>query len=490
MITIVGLGPGDPEDLTGRATAALRSARKLFLRTEVHPTVSALEQWGLAWESFDVLYQEGETFERVYAEIVQRLLSEAAEQDIVYAVPGHPLVGEKTVQQLLAQSQVRVQIVPGLSALDAIFARLRLDPTVSLQVVDALEMALPRGEHHPYPLLSDRHTLVLQVFSPQRASEVKLALMAAFPDEHPVTVLRAANVPGQEKVAVVPLYEVDRLTWVDHLTSFYLPPGPFRGVPRLEDLMHRLRAPGGCPWDAEQTHQSLRRYCLEEAYEVVEAIDLADDDALEEELGDLLLQVVFHAELAAEDGRWTLGDVADRICDKLVARHPNVFGETEEARSATEQLRRWEELKAKEKPAGTSAIAGVALALPALVASEKLQSRASRVGFAWQDWKGALSKLREEVSELEAELARASNPAPWEDAELQGAVSHEVGDVLTALVNLARYWKLDPEQALREANSRFVRRFQAMERAAGGDLSNRAIEELLGLWAKAKAEVG
>lgn len=470
MITVVGLGPGDPADLTIKAERALRSGAPLYLRTAIHPTVAALRQWDLEFEDFDGLYKEGISFEEVYKAIVDDLLVEGAVHDIVYAVPGHPLVGELTVRALIAQSAVHVTIVPGLSGLEAIYARIGVDPSTGLQVVDALQL----GDIRP-----DAHTLVLQLYSRQVASEAKLSLMEQFPDDHPVKVVRGAGIPGEEQIAEVPLFEVDRLPWIDHLTSLYLPPAEPRGVRRLEKLMHRLRAPGGCPWDAEQTHASLRRYCLEEAYEVVDAIDRDDDEDLEEELGDLLLQVVFHSEIAAEEGRWTLQDVADRICDKLVARHPHVFGAEEgKVKTAGDQSKRWEELKAKEKPADQSAVAGVPLALPALTVSEKLQSRAARVGFEWQDWQGAVAKLDEELGELREALQQDEN------------VPHELGDVFTALVNVARFKGVDPELALREANARFVRRFQAMEALAGGSVKGRSVDELLKLWSSAKAQVG
>lgn len=475
MITVVGLGPGDPGDLTVKAERALRSARRLFLRTSVHPTVGALGEWGLAYESFDGLYRDGATFDEVYSAIYDRLLAEGAAGDLVYAVPGHPLVGEDVVRRLMAQDQVPVEIVPGLSGLEAMYARLGVDPALGVQVVDA--------QHIDY-LMPDRHTLVLQVWSRQIASDAKLALMKWFADEHPVTVVRGAGVAGQEQIEQVPLYEVDRLPWIDHLTSFYLPPGPLRGMRRLEAIMHRLRAPGGCPWDAEQTHQSLRRYCIEEAYEVVDAIDRDDDEALEEELGDLMLQVVFHAELAAEEGRWTLHDVAGRICDKLVSRHPHVFGDTAgtQGLGAKDVLRRWEDIKAKEKPKGQGALAGVPLSLPALTASEKLQARAARVGFEWPDLGGALRKLDEEL----AELREALDTTP----ESKEAIAHEIGDVITAAVNVARFKGIDPEQALRDANARFLRRFQAMEALAGGSVEGKSVLEMLELWARAKVQTG
>ncbi len=470
MITVVGLGPGDPGDLTVKAAEVLRSGRPLHLRTAVHPTVRALREWQVAFSSFDDLYRDGATFDSVYETIVERVLAAGRQDDIVYAVPGHPLVGERTVVAVLGQTEVKVEVVPGLSGLEAIYAKLGVDPAQGMQVVDAQQIGY---------LQPDRHTLVLQVWSRQVASEAKLALMTWYADDHPVVVVRGAGVPGEEQIARVPLFEVDRLGWIDHLTSFYLAPGSVRGVRRLEAIMHRLRAPGGCPWDAEQTHESLRRYCLEEAYEVVDAIDRGDDDALEEELGDLLLQVVFHSELASEDDRFGLHDVAERICDKLVARHPHVFG-AEERVSAEDHLRRWEDLKAAEKPQGAGALAGVPLVLPALTASEKLQARAARVGFEWPDWHGAVAKLREELSELDEAL----------DGSDPGAVMHELGDVLTATVNIARFRGIDPEQALKDANARFARRFQAMEAIAGGSIAGKSIDEMLALWREAKQRAG
>jgi len=471
LITVVGLGPGNPDDLTVQARAALTERRPVYLRTAVHPTVAALREWRVEFEAFDELYRDASDFEAVYRAIVDRLLAEGARQDIVYAVPGHPLVGESTVRALLAQDRVEIAIVPGLSGLEAIYARLGLDPARGVQVVDA---------HQIGDLLPDRHTIVLQVWSRQVASEAKLALMTWYPDEHPVTVIRGAGIPGEEQIERdLPLYAIDRLPWIDHLTSVVLPPAPPRGVRRLEAIMHRLRAPGGCPWDAEQTHASLRRYCLEEAYEVVDAIDRQDDDALEEELGDLLLQVVFHAELASEEERFTLHDIAERICDKLVARHPHVFGD-EERSTAEDHLRRWEDLKAAEKPAGQGALAGVPLALPALTASEKLQARAARVGFEWPDWRGAAEKVTEEFAELAEALA----------GEDLAAISHEIGDALTALANLARMRGIDPEQALKDANARFIRRFAAMEEIAGGSVAGVPLDKLLALWSAAKRRTG
>lgn len=474
-ITVVGLGPGDPGAITLAAREALEQAAPLFLRTEVHPTTQAMRRWGLSWQSFDPYYQQGASFEAVYDRIVASLLAASEAGDVVYAVPGHPLVAEDTVTKLLQEPGVSVSIVPGLSALDALYARLGVDPNAGMQVVDGL--ALEGRDLRP-----EWHTLVLQLYSPQVASEVKLHLMRVWPDDHVVQVVRAAGVPGEERIETVPLYEIDRLPWLDYLTSLYLPPASRRGFARLVDIIASLRAPEGCPWDREQTPESLRKYVLEEAYETVDAIDRADVDAIEEELGDLLLQVVLQAQIFQERGEFDVQDVAEAISNKLVRRHPHVFG-TSSVSGTEEVLKRWEDIKAEEMGAKpeASALDGLTLAMPALVVSEKIQAKAARVRFDWPEAAQVLDKIQEELGEVQAEIGKPDN---------QAALTHEVGDVLFAVTNLARKLKVDPEEALRQANARFVRRFRKMEALSEGTFKDLALEEMEALWQRAKGLVG
>lgn len=475
MIVVAGLGPGDPGALTLSVREALQSATRIFLRTEKHPTVETLRMWRLRWESFDSLYESGARFEEVYEAIVTRLLSEAKDSDILYAVPGHPLVAEDTVKRLLAQSEVPVEVLPGLSALEAVYARLGLDPASGLQIVDGLAI-------DSTPLAPGAPLLVLQLYSRAIASEIKLGLMRHLPDDHPVTVVRAAGVRAQERVEQMPLYDIDRIDWIDYLTSLYAPPAPPRGLPRLIGIVARLRDPeGGCPWDLKQTPETLRRYILEEAYETVEAIDEGDPAAIEEELGDLLLQVVLQAQIHGEEGLFDLGDVAEAIADKLVRRHPHVFGDAR-VDNADEVRVNWEDLKAAEKGPQDSNLSGVPSALPSLTQSEKLQKKAAQARFEWTDAAQILDKIEEEIGELRAEL-------PGMD---RAGLTHELGDVLTAVVNLARLLDVDPEDALRQANQRFMRRFRAMEQLAGGPdaFRERSLEEMIALWQKAKVQVG
>lgn len=252
-----------------------------------------------------------------------------------------------------------------------------------------------------------------------------------------------------------------------------------RQIERLRAIMHRLRAPGGCPWDAEQTHGSLVPNLIEEAYETVDAIQRGDKKHLEEELGDLLLQVVFHSELAQEAGNFDLDDVARGICDKLVRRHPHVFGDSK-ADDPEAVLKQWDEIKREEKgDENRPYLHGVGKGLPALLRASKLQKKAAKVGFDWPTQQGVLAKIREEIQELEAAV----------DAKDLEAVDEELGDLLFSVVNLARFRKLDPEVVMASANAKFERRFAAMEerlRLTGRTLESATLEEMEDAWQAVK----
>jgi len=246
----------------------------------------------------------------------------------------------------------------------------------------------------------------------------------------------------------------------------------------LKLLMSLLRGPGGCPWDSEQTHESIRRNLLEEAYEAAEAIDSGDTESLLEELGDVLMQVVFHADIAEKAGRFDFGDVADTTCKKLVRRHPHVFGEVR-AKNGEESLVFWEDIKREEKSYDTvsDAMRSVARSLPALWRAEKIQKKAAKVGFDWPDHSGALDALRSELGELEDAVASG------------GDISGELGDLIFSAVNLARFFGIDPEQALGNASDKFVSRFAQMENAARDDgkrLVDMTLDEMEALYQKAK----
>jgi tetrapyrrole methylase family protein/MazG family protein len=457
-VLVVGLGPGDPGLVSAAAQQAIASVEPTarYVRTSRHPSASLVQPA----TSFDDLYETAGTIDEVYAGIVATLVEAAAAKgEVLYAVPGSPLVAERTVELLRADPRVDVTVVPSLSFLDLAWARVGVDPVeAGVRLVDGHRFVTDAaGQSGPF--------LVAQCDSRQVLSEIKLAV-----DEGPpVTILQRLGLPDESAVTVA-WADLDRAVEPDHLTCVWIPAlgDPVAAeVARLVELVRVLRE--RCPWDQRQTHQSLTRHLLEETYEVLEAIDDpildgVDYEHLEEELGDLLFQVAFHANLAAEAGQFTLADVARGIHDKLVARHPHVFEGTD--------VPNWEEMKRAEK-GRASLMEGLTGNLPALLYAYQVQGRAASVGFDWKSATEAWPKILEELTELEAALAGAGDDA--------GAVTEELGDVLFSVVNVARHLGLDPEAALREAAAKFRDRFVAMEALAaerGGPIDDRMWDEV------------
>ena len=467
-IDVVGLGPAGPELVTMEARRLMADAPALFLRTHRHPAAALHPDAA----SFDHHYEEAATIEDVYTAIVEDLVAAAVESGAaVYAVPGSPSVAETTVallrrHRLVAEGAVSLTIHPAVSFLDLAFLRLGVDPvTARVRVVD--------GETFAVDAAGDRGPLlVAQCWSTAVLSEIKLSVEVA--PSTPVTVLHHLGL-DDERVWEVEWDELDRDVAPDHLTSLWIPhlADPVAGeLVRLDELVHILRE--RCPWDRRQTHGSLARHLLEESYEVLEAIDavaavdtgaspVVDDGAasdrpdgadteeravahLEEELGDLLFQVYFHAALAAEAGRFTLADVARGVHDKLVSRHPHVFGD---ATAATPEAvaDNWETLKLAEK-GRTSVTEGIPAALPALALAAKLQRKALAVGMVLPGVADEAARVAEGVSRLPS--ATEGAPDRVGDGEGGGAAgAGPVGELLFSLANLARLLGVDPETALR-----------------------------------------
>ena len=424
-VVVVGLGPAGPDLLTVATRDAIDRVPHRFLRTTRHPAAAIVD----GAISFDAMYEAATTLDEVYAGIVDALAEAAIEYgEVLYAVPGSPRVAERTVELLATDGRVQVEVVPALSFLDLAWARLGVDPVaLGVRVVDGRRFSVEAaGERGPL--------LVAQCDSRAVLSDVKLAF-----DEPPTsaTVLHHLGLP-EELVREVPWEELDRGAAPDHLTSLWIPvvAAPVAAeLARFAELVRTLRR--RCPWDREQTHQTLTRHLLEETYEVLEAIEALEPEGavafahLEEELGDLLFQVVFHATLAAEEGRFTLADVARGVHDKLVRRHPHVFG-TVDADTATQVMANWEQIK-KEEKGRSSLMDGIPRDLPSLLYAHKVQRKAASVG-------------------LETAADLSGQP--------------EVGDLLFAGVSLARRSGIDPEAALRGATARFRDHFVALERLA------------------------
>jgi len=496
-ITILGLGPGRWGDLTLQARAVLEQAASnditVYFRTLIHPTVEALKREipNLHIESFDSFYDESTSWDTLYSRIAEQLCSLAEQQPpVLYAVPGHPLTGEASVQLLLHQAKQRglsTGIIAGLSFLEPVCAALELDPIAAgTQIMDATTLAALSLDEIAGKIIPTIPLLVAQVYNRRLASAVKLALSECYPDEWPVKLVRAAGVDNSEAVIEMPLYELDRGSLANHLSTLYVPPlGEMEALRLPETLryitMRLRREPDGCPWDRQQTHQSLRHYVIEETYEVVEALEENDMEKLAEELGDLLLQVYLHAEIARQDGDFSIGDVFEQVSAKLIRRHPHVFGQVE-VENAGQVVQNWEAIKRQERIAAgkdvqtESVLDGVPLAAPALIVAQEYQKRAAKTGFDYSSLQQVLAKLAEELQELQ-------------EATTPEHLREEMGDVLFMVARVARELHVDAEEALRLANRKFRQRFQAMEqvtRDEGRMFSSYSLQEWTELWRRVK----
>jgi tetrapyrrole methylase family protein/MazG family protein len=533
-ITVVGLGSGDADQLTLGVWRKLQSASMRYVRTDKHPMMRLFEENGLTYTSFDGLYEQLDSFPEVYAAITEALIEQSkaagqsldpqsgisnlnaagdSEQDstpafsadpavmnsasaarggkpasageIVYAVPGHPMVAERTVQLLrerCPQEGIALHILGGESFLDQAFTRLGFDPIEGFQLLDAagLKASLIRPE---------LNTVIGQVYDEFTASDVKLTLMERLPDDYPVVVGHSLGVTGEEQIVTVPLYELDRTPGYGNLSIIWLPRTSDdalrnRSFERLHEIVAILRSPEGCPWDREQTHQSIRKNFIEETYEAIEAIDNDDPDGMREEFGDVILQVMLHSQIEEEVGSFSVYDVIQTLNEKLLFRHPHVFGDLG-ASDAGEALQNWEQMKAEEKrrkgidPAKASLLDGIPPDLPALMKAYKIQKKAAKVGFDWDDIKPVLDKIEEELGELREAIAT-------KDTSEQAA---ELGDLLFATVNASRFIHADPEEALARTNQKFKKRFAYIEeqlRISGRTFDQTDLTEMDRFWEEAK----
>ena len=478
-LTIIGLGAGDFDQLQMGVYKKLKAAKKLYVRTVDHPVLHELAAEGLQFESFDAVYEKHGTFQPVYEEIAHKLIEATATENVMYAVPGHPLVAEQTVQLLIAASEtgkINLVIEGGQSFLDPIFGALKIDPIEGFQLLDGTSFNM-------HDINMRQHILIAQVYDTFSASEVKLTLMEKYDDEYPVTVVTAAG-SSQEKIITVPLYELDQSVEVDNLTTIYVPPvksqeEALRDWATFRQIISTLRGPNGCPWDQKQTHESLKKYLLEEAHEYLAAVDAEDDFAMIEELGDVLLQVFLNAQIGEDQGYFTLEDVLASISEKMIRRHPHVFSDVS-VEDADDVVANWEVIKAEEK--GTidkPLLVEEYRASSSLQTAYNYQKRAAKVGFDWPDVAGAWDKFAEEWQEFRDEVTKGSDESRLD----------EFGDVLFTLVNLARFYKLSPEEAMLHANEKFARRFSYVEekvKASGKPFSDYTLEQLDAFWDEAK----
>nr|WP_026045746.1 nucleoside triphosphate pyrophosphohydrolase [Paenisporosarcina sp. TG-14] len=478
-ITVLGLGAGDLDQLPLGVYKTLVKAQRLYVRTAEHPVLQELGNEGITYKSFDEIYEKHDGFEAVYQEIVETLITLAQSGPLFYAVPGHPLVAEQTVQWLVdaeKEGRIQLEIVGGQSFLDPIFNALRIDPIEGFQLLDGT--MFKRDDVH-----MSQHVLIAQVYDAYSASDVKLTLMEKYPEDYLVTIVTAAGT-SEEVLRVVPLYELDRATELNNLTTIYVPPVSSREERIKEwstfrEIITKLRAPDGCPWDREQTHETLKKYLIEEVHEFLQAVNEQDDDGMIEELGDVLLQVFLHAQIGEDNGYFSLEDVLESVSSKMIHRHPHVFSDVE-VEGTEDVLRNWQQLKSVEKGNHKKRILeGQERSESSLLTSYNFQKSAAKVGFDWPNAEGAWLKFDEEWQEFKHEITDGTATSQLD----------ELGDVLFTIVNVARFYGLSPEEAMMHANRKFKTRFHYVEDSVAqgkGEFSAYTLSELEKFWQQAK----
>lgn len=467
MITIIGLGPDALDRVPGPVRALLLDETvPVIVRTVHHPAAQELAELRQI-VSCDDLYEDSETFADVYEAISARVIDASQSGPVVYAVPGSPMLGEFAVRRILAEAG-DTEVIAAESFVDAMTATVGYDPLDrGLQILN--------GHDLPDPLILDKPTIIGHLDRPEILGDVLDAVSRVVPEETEVTLLSAAGDPD----AVVVTDRVGGLD-TEHAglrTSLFIDASP-GGLVGAVHVMRRLR--DECPWDLEQTHQSLVKNLIEEVFELVEAIARLPEDGIdwaayanvEDELGDVLLQVLFHEAIARESGAFDIDGVGEVLRQKLVRRHPHVFGDVDVS-SAGEVKENWDRIKEAERGASSgSALDGVPEGLPGMQRAAKIQNRAAKVGFDWDHADQVIPKVREEVDELAAAMAG------------EGDVVAELGDLLFSMINLARHLGVEPELALRRATDTFERRFRRMEQ--DGPLEGLDLDELNRRWETSK----
>lgn len=476
-ITIVGLGPAGEDDLTLGALKALKQGN-LILRTEDHGVVPFLQDEGISYTTLDDLYEKSDTFEDAYSAMIGRIVDKAQTDDVVLGVPGHPMIGERLVVELLSRldgNDFTIEIVAGLSRADAVMAEVVENSNPNgIKFIMASELKLSYID-------TNIPTIISEIDSPLAASDVKLTLLRAYPPELRVYLCKN-NSEGRIESQGVPLYRIDSFKEYDYTSCLYIPPVDLESLEdfdlgHLVKIMDILRGPEGCPWDREQTHDSLRQNLLEETYEVLEAIELGDYDKIVEELGDVLFQVVFHSKIGSEYGEFDIRDVITGICRKMIERHPHIFGDVS-VKDTNQVLDNWERIKKKEKGMvnNTQILKDIPSILPALMRAYKVQKKAAMVGFDWDSIEGAEKKIKEEMQELKYAY----------ESHNEDKINEELGDLLFSVVNVARFLKVEPELSLKGATEKFIKRFEYIEKTTSVPMEEMSLEEMDKLWNEAK----
>lgn len=500
-LTIVGLGPGDPKHLTLEASDILSAANVLYVQTNNHFSLDSLRQRfdHLEIRFLDDIFDSSTSMQAGHGRVAAHLLELATAESVTFGLPGSAAASERVVgllTSLAAARSLSVRVVPGLGYIEAISSAVSLYEADWLTILDALEISVSSSANalgespneHVYSAIKTPVTtspvLITDLHSAAITRLVIDWLTRFWPEGHDVLLVRDAGTSRSRvehhRLRCVPMEEIE-----GH-DALVIPAisqtADVRTLDGLLNVTRALRAPGGCAWDREQTHDTLKTHLLEETYEVVEALDRHDYSGLAEELGDLMFQIAIHSQIAAEHHEFDIQDVLAGISSKLIRRHPHVFGNLNLPTSAA-VLARWETLKQIEKPDRESILSSIPEAMPALQYSYAVQKRVAHQGFDWESIDDVLAKVDEELGELRQALSAQ---------ETHERVLEELGDLIFVLATVGRRLKLDPEEALRKSNRKFVERFKHVEQASkqsGKSLREFSPQELDALWRLAKTRV-
>jgi tetrapyrrole methylase family protein/MazG family protein len=479
-ITLLGLGSGDPKQLTLEAKEVLENISELYTRFDRHPALEVTPV-DCSIHTLDNLEYSQNISDESRMQIADQIVSLGRRTGgVVYAVPGSPRLDDTAYVKIAKKALelgIPLRVIEGISILDKVFQVLSLDSSLDFIRLDALELS---NLHHPnfpptFPVI------ITYLGEGRIAEQVMSTLVTIYQLEKPINLV-ISDSRNNFEVKKINLQELPESIRKGEIATVYIPPlAPDASFESFQEVVASLRAPDGCEWDRKQTHKSLRKALLEETYEALKAIDEDDSVKLSEELGDILLQIVLHAQIGYEKGDFSMVDVLRGINQKIVRRHPHVFGDVK-LESMDHLLVNWEKLKAEERKANgnveKSLLDGVPDILPALIQAQEVQDRAARVGFDWKDIRGVLDKIMEEIQEVD-------------DTTNQSQLAEEIGDLLFAVVNYARWGKVDAEFALQNTNQKFRKRFGYIEsktRQQGRELGQLSFDELNEFWDEAKNE--
>ncbi len=439
MLYIAGLGPGDASLITIETFSLLRETR-VILRTGIHPAAEQLGEWDISFETMDRFYEEDRDFESVYKDIAEEVLKiyREGEGDLTFCVPGNPMMAERSVRYIIKtmeETGEEYTVKPALSFVDTLITSLEIDPVEGLTVLDALDLK-------DKTLTGETGYVITQVYNRRVAGDVKIELSKFMDDEAEIYFVKAAGVSGENITEKIKLYELDRREDVDHLTSLYIDGRQIKkSFGDFKKTVDILREPGGCPWDREQTNESLKRYLIEESYEVLDAIDRNDDELLMEELGDVLLQVMLHSRIKEEERIFDVYDVIRSVNDKMISRHPHVFGDMNLGTSE-EVLNTWEKLKKKEdgEISLSAKLSKIPMGIPAAIRAAETVKKAKAYGIEPETEEELKKKLLETINNI------------YE----KGGNKDELSDLIYLAVLLTDSMEINPELLLNDRVNRRI----------------------------------